>query len=191
MLCGCGAAYYQARDIKKQHLLNYEYPSELAKDCAKVFPVKDSVGKPVYIPANNVDYSKAIDTILILSNNNRATALSKNDMQNTSLYLPLSGGTGGTSGILFNKIDALRAAYKPCKPDTIKIPHYIIDQAKIKVLQDAYKGKSDSLIIVKTQWLGTKKNLNSWRWIAISGIVTILLSMYLFFSGGWLKKLFL
>lgn len=193
LICGCSAAYRQQRDIERQHAYNYKYQGETAKDCATLFPAKDSVGTPIYSPAHNIDYSGRFDSLKHYADSVKgALTLLVNLPNDTAKLKRTIVLQSGQINTLVNKINDLRAAYKPCKPDTVKLPIYVTDMAKLKVWQDAYKIKADSLAIVKHDLEVSKKNGNRWMWIGISGIALILgfilIKVYLLISGGWLKK---
>lgn len=191
LLCGCSAPYYQAKDIKKQHQLNYQYQGELAKDCATLFPVKDSVGAPIYTPANNINYAHIIDSV----------KKAEDSLYTLASKLPLlwddTAKMRHSVALLTNmvkaqagKINALQSAYKPCKPDTMKMPIYITDMAKLKVLQDAYKVKADSLATVKHDLAASKKSRSILMWILIgiislASIFIIAKVVIFFYGGGW------
>lgn len=191
LICGCNI---DKRNIERQHAYNYKYQGELAKDCATLFPAKDSVGTPIYSPAHNIDYSGRVDSLKHYADSVKgALTLLANLPNDTAKLKHTVVLQSGQINTLVNKINDLRAAYKPCKPDTVKVPHFVTDMAKLKVWQDAYKIKADSLSIVKTQQAGTKHNLNIWRWIAIGCMALIFgwlaIKVYLLISGGWLKKI--
>lgn len=194
LICGCSATYKQQRDIKKQHQLNYQYQGELAKDCATLFPAKDSVGKPIYTPAHNIDYSGRVDSLKHYADSVKGalTLLANlpNDTAKLKHTIVLQSGQINT---LVNKINDLRAAYKPCKPDTVKVPHFVTDMAKLKVWQDVYNIKADSLAMVKHDLAASKKSGNIYFWIlaclSIVIIVTLAIKIYKFIYLGSLKNL--
>lgn len=75
---------------------------------------------------------------------------------------------------------------------TLSIHDTVSDLRAIGVLNNDFKIKADSLVMVKTQQVGTKHNLNIWRWIAIGCMALIFgwiaIKIYLLISGGWIKK---
>lgn len=169
ILSGCSQKYYDTRNIKRLHTYNYMYPGQLAIDCSKWFPVKDSMGQSVH-PANNIDYSHRIDSLnsVIDSLMTLPAPKTKTDSANyKKAFLDLK-----------QKFNALKAAYKPCKPDTI--PHYIENTAKIRAAQDIAKSKGDSLQLARgqiTQLNTDKSNLKSWIWRLAAILGTELLAL--------------
>lgn len=194
MLSGCSQKWYDNRDIGRQHEYNNKFPSELAKDCAKQFPVKDSIGKVK--PSVNVDYSKTIDSLqwsFDSLKNITFTGTGGIHFDTTShTNNPANNSTNALTIInsLQAKIKALKQAYKPCKPDTI--PVYREDQAKTKVWQDIAKAKGDSLLLAKgriDQLNKDKAGLIKWIWI-LGGILAaeligfIIYILYKVYTGG-------
>jgi len=186
MLAGC-ASYIQKRNIARQHLYNYEYPNELAKDCLEQFPVKDSVGKIIFTPALNVDYTAKIDSLELLVKNLSFLL----DTRPAAVDLPASSKNSDLSNTiaqLKSTIETLKSAYKPCKPDTVKQPIYRIDNAAVEVWQDKYKVQHDSVTTVKAQYYDKQKSMDAWRLIAIICLVvitgSIIWKIYKAFNGG-------
>lgn len=166
LLTGC-ASYIQDRNIARQHRYNALYLSPLAQDCNQFFPVKDSVGKPIFTSATNINYTGEIDSLEVL-----IRRLSVDNANKTVIFAP---GNEAVITQLQQKIAALKAAYKPCKPDTVKIPIYRVDEAAVKVWQDKYRAKADSLITQNTNLATSNKNKSVWRWIALGcmGLITV------------------
>ncbi|HEY4326403.1 MAG TPA: hypothetical protein VGN20_20635 [Mucilaginibacter sp.] len=192
LLSGC-STYIRNHQITKQHLFNYKYPDQLAVDCAKTFPVKDSIGKatgPV-----NTNYTGKIDSLQGLANNlnnviddlsSLITSTQPGKPLDTSKYLATIKYLQNKISLLQKSISSLQASYKPCKNDTV--PHYIIDNAKLTVFRNKNKAVHDSLTTSKTDLKSVTHGRNIWMYIAI-GCITVLfggivISAYKFFSGG-------
>lgn len=166
LLTGC-ASYIQKRNVARQHRYNALYLSPLAQDCNQFFPVKDSTGKPIFTPADNINYTNEIDSLEVL-----VRRLSVDNANKTVIFAP---GNEALITQLQQKIAALKAAYKPCKPDTVKIPIYRVDEAALKVWQDKYRAKADSLTIQNTNLATTKKSRSQWMIIAIACMTVVVL----------------
>lgn len=78
-------------------------------------------------------------------------------------------------------------------PTFITIHDTISDQRAIAACQSAAKVKSDSLVVRNTQLSQTKTSRSTWMWIAIGCmsliIITVVVKVYTFFSGGVITKL--
>lgn len=122
------------------------------------------MGKPIFTPADNLNYTGEIDSLEVL-----VRRLSVDNVNKNVIFVT------GDATQLQQKIAALKAAYKPCKPDTVKIPHYQVDEAAVKVWQDKYRAKADSLTIQNTNLANSKKSGSRWMWIAIGciGLITV------------------
>lgn len=179
VLTGCGSSWYARRNINRQHLYNYTYPNELAKDCGKWFPFKDSISNKV-LPGNNIDYSGKIDSLQLIVD---SIGL---------IQYPLATAKPDTSKLtervlfLKNQISQLKSAYKPCKPDTVV--HFVLNTAQLNILEQKNKIFGDSLLIGKTQLTQVKKNRITWMLIAIGGMAVIFTSIvvkvYTFVTKG-------
>lgn len=195
LICGCNV---DKHNIERQHTYNYKYQGELAKDCATLFPATDSIGKPIYTQVNNIDYTGAVDSLKILADGVKKSIswFDKLPPDTITLYENLPDDRiaiqAALINALVNKINDLKATYKPCKPDTLIKTHYVTDMAKLKVWQDAYKIKADSLAIVNHDLAETKKKKKTWMWATIGAGVLIFgflaIKIYLLISGGWIKK---
>jgi len=180
-LSGCSTSYKLERDIKKQHQLNYEHPDQLAADCAKWFPNIDSVGKVK--PAVNVNFSGTVDSLKrIIDSLANSKPVTKKD----------SADFKQTLSRVKNKVDDLASKYKPCKPDTQKI--FVTNSAALNNADNKYKGKSDSLILVRanlSQSRGENKTLLYWViGLAAALTVTWALKIYGWISGFSFLSLF-
>lgn len=181
LFTGCNTARKQ---IETLHALNAKYPNELAADCSRYFPAKDSLGKPIYIPAKNIDNTALIGLLKqkadSLANKTRqdSAKIAAGDVLSRQELLSYKSDIS----VLQNKINDLRALYKPCKPDTIKIPHYIVDNAMVATLTAQLRVKLDSLIAVKTQLETSKKTAATRLWwligLAIALGVSVVWSIY-------------
>ncbi|MBS1520277.1 MAG: hypothetical protein JST50_04735 [Bacteroidetes bacterium] len=180
IVTGCSSLWYAKRDIRRLHLYNYTYPNELAADCNKWFPVKDSISKKV-LPANNFNYSGQIDSLQMIIDSI------------SSIQYPIirqdSSRLIGQIAFLKTEISKLKSAYKPCKPDTIN--HFISNTAQLAMLEQKNKIANDSLLIEKTQLTQVKKNRSTWMLIAIGCIAilftSIVIKFYLFVTKGWAR----
>ncbi len=188
LLTSCSASYYQQRDVKKQHQLNYQYQGELAKDCATLFPVKDSIGTPIYTPSHNIDYSGKVDSLKKYADSLKG--LPRIVVTDTAQAHRIIIFQAKQINTLTDKINALRAAYKPCKPDTIVKPIYRVDEAKLKALQNDDNIKTDSLKITKHDLVNSKKSASKgwlYFWILVGSLVIIIVAKVIifFYGGGW------
>jgi len=119
------------RKIRKAQAVAYEHPDSFANFCAKVYPPKDSIGKPViqYLPANNQNYTSKIDSL----------SEDLKEVENRSIADTSEIGKKyrGEIGRLKVQVDALRKAYKPCEPDTLYVTNtvYRENTAKVKSLE--------------------------------------------------------
>lgn len=129
-LCSCGTT----QDLKRSRAEKYyrDHPKELAEKCTEMFPIRDSVGEPIYgvvVPGNNENYQASIDSIQF-----EAKKLNERLRQDTSLY-----GYAYREEIirLQVRIKDLATRYKPCVPDTIPkvIPTYWEDTRRIAALR--------------------------------------------------------
>lgn len=77
---------------------------------------------------------------------------------------------------------------KITQPVYTTIHDTVTNDRALQACQSVQKGISDSLVVVKTQLVSTKGNLNIWRWIAICAgaliLIFIVVKVYAFFSGG-------
>ncbi len=187
LLAGCSASWYQARDIKKQHTLNYQYPNSLALDCAKWFPMKDSVGKSVFVPADNVNLLPVVDSLqnyinILLSAAQPVIVNGKVQPLDSLKFI-------NAFNTLQVKYNALKAAYKPCKPDTFKTaPVFITNTALVTSWQTKYNTVHDSLTTSTANLKSVKHGKNTWMYIALGACLVIIggaaISIYKFFNGG-------
>jgi hypothetical protein len=149
IIAGCNV---DKRNIKRQHIYNYQYKDETAKDCATLFPVIETTVETK--KADNKDYSKTIDSLLAKADSLKNLAASLNHVPNNHAdslrYVQ-------ETNVLRNKINSLQSAisviksdYKPCKPDTVL--KKVIDNALVNVWKNKYQGKADSLIKVQTKF---------------------------------------
>lgn len=146
LMPGC-STYIRNHQIAKQHEFNYKYPNETAKDCARLFPVKDSVGEPIFTPANNIDQSGKVDSVKKEADSVKAVLKLliglPNDTAKLRRTIVLLNAKVNT---LSNKINALQASYKPCKSDTFHTaPIYRQDMALVTFLRNQITIKADSL----------------------------------------------
>lgn len=158
-----------------------DHPNELAPLCAKAFPVKDSVGATKIDSthkANNVNYAGKIDSLQAIADQFKQRLLADTGKSNPCASVAKNYQVQVNT--LSNQVQALRAAYKPCKPDTVykTTPIYRTDEAKIAVLQNQFNVKSDSLKTTKTQ-LADEKETSASRlhWMLILGGVLVALGI--------------
>jgi hypothetical protein len=189
IIAGCNV---DKRNIKRQHIYNYQYKDETAKDCATLFPVIETTVETK--KADNKDYSKTIDSLLAKADSLKNLAASLNHVPNNHAdslrYVQ-------ETNVLRNKINSLRSAisviksdYKPCKPDTVL--KKVIDNALVNVWKNKYQGKADSLIKVQTKFdIADKKasKFELWFWLLVgiesAGIIIyVVIKIYAFANGG-------
>jgi peptidoglycan hydrolase CwlO-like protein len=134
-LFGCSAKKRNQKNIDKAQLVFNAYPDSFAYQCDLFFPFKDSVAEPVikYIPADNKNYTKKIDSLT-----NTVIALNdklKKDTSNVAKYYK------GIVSKLASDIGRLRSSYKPCEPDTFKVTYktYLESTRKAKVYENQVK----------------------------------------------------
>jgi myosin heavy subunit len=189
ILSGCNV---DKRNIKRQHAYNYQYKDETAKDCATLFPVIETTVETK--KADNKDYTGKIDSLQAKADSlkNLATSLSHvpNNHADSLRYVQ-------QTNVLHNKINSLQSAisvikseYKPCKPDTVL--KKVVDVALLKVWQNKYQGKADSLIKVQTKLEAADKKASKfelWFWLLVgieaAGIIIyVVIKIYAFANGG-------
>jgi hypothetical protein len=189
IIAGCNV---DKRNIKRQHIYNYQYKDETAKDCATLFPVIETTVETK--KADNKDYSKTIDSLLAKADSLKNLAASLNHVPNNHAdslrYVQ-------ETNVLRNKINSLQSAisviksdYKPCKPDTVL--KKVIDNALVNVWKNKYQGKADSLIKVQTKFdIADKKasKFELWFWLLVgiesAGIIIyVVIKIYAFANGG-------
>jgi len=163
---GCSSSWYVKRDIRRLHLYNYTYPNELATDCNKWFPVKDSISSKV-LPANNINYSGQIDSLQMIIDSIGPTRYPVTKQDSSKLTEQIS--------FLKTQINKLKLGYKPCKPDTVV--HFVLNTAQLNVLEQKSKIIGDSLLIEKTQLSQVKKTRTTWMLIAIGCMSIIFASV--------------
>ena len=176
LFLGCNVRQHQ---INKMHQYAHFYPDSLAKDCAQLFPIKDSVGKPI-IPVN-IDRTNEINALKKTADSLRSIPplTVKSTPLDSSRYLNAIMG-------LQSKINALQAAYKPCLPEIV--PHYIVDSALVVALRNQLKLVSVKLHDTTIKLTDKTADATKWFWVAMGALAAILLyigiSIYKFFSGG-------
>ncbi len=170
LLSGCAQSWYDRRDVNRQHEYNYKFPNELAKDCARQFPVKDSVGQLKHA-AENKDYSKQIDSLQAVIDDFFAPTDYTGPSQSARMGFSDSTKISGALVTLQRKITALKAAYKPCKPDTLLI--YLENTAKVVALKSDLDFANNKI----AEQAGQNKQLEAdkakdvkWIWI-LAGII--------------------
>ena len=135
------------------------HTNELAAKCVQHFPVKDSIGKAdtVVRKSNNLNYQSKIDSLQSKSDSLQSQ-LNKDASDKSNPCASVAASYSKQITGLNNQIKNLQQAYRPCKPDTVKVTQsiYRLDSAKVVVWENRYKVKADSLLI-RTQDL---KNSN-------------------------------
>lgn len=192
VFAGCSAEIRLAKKINKAKTIAFQNPLSFADFCAKAFPVKDSIGKVVtnYTPANNVDYSKIIDSLLRTIKEVEGRAKLDLSDQGKSNLSVISG--------LRIEIEALKDGYRKCIPDTIRlsIPIYRRDIASESALNQKIDKLSFDLTKVSqerdalkatSEELTKAKNRLTWYLIGLS--VLLIGSIYLNVKNG--LKIFL
>ena len=139
------------RKIRNAQSVAYEHPDSFANFCAKVYPPKDSLGKPViqYLPANNQNYTSKIDSL--------SQALKEAEIRSSADTSEIGKKYRGEIGKLKVQVDALRKAYKPCEPDTLYVTNtvYRENTARVKDLELKLASKSkdyDAMVVERDKW---------------------------------------
>lgn len=174
-LSSCSTAYKTAKEIEKQHELNYKHPDELAADCAKWFPNVDSAGKVK--PAINIDLSGKVDglkrVIDSLAGAKPVTHKDSTDFKNKLADVK-------------SKADNLAQKYKPCKPDTV--PKYITNTAVVAAVTAKLAAANKNTTIAEQKLADTQASQKTWMEIAIGLMVvvfgTVIWKIYKLFNGG-------
>lgn len=132
-LVGCSAQNKLERKINKAKVVAYENPESFADLCARLFPVKDSVGTPVIkiVKADNKDYSATIDSLTAALNQSESKVLDSTGYRNEISRLK-------------NQVKKFKDAYKPCLPDTVRIstPIYKENTARVSYLNNKLNSMS-------------------------------------------------
>jgi hypothetical protein len=118
---------------KKAEKYYEKHPEELAQVCIDKFPL-DTVSKTdtFYQKADNVDYSNAIDSLVaygtILTGLDSGIRINVNDTAAISKYIDT----------INSQVKKLKANYKPCKPDTVRLTNTITveDKRKLFIVQN-------------------------------------------------------
>lgn len=135
-LFGC-VSVHKAKDVLDKH------PGDAASYCAEKFPFKDSAGAPEYVngSAKNENYQGKIDSLFEF-----AAGLSSKIYQDSVKYAQDKGlkmpfdSLGMAKDLEFYRVKVkalsdqvidLKARFKPCVPDTLKVPRFIENTAKM------------------------------------------------------------
>ena len=124
------------------------HPDKDAERCAKNYPVRDSIAPPTieYYPADNENYQGKIDSLVNRLGQAEASAddlayqLAR-QQNNDSLGAckEVLKGYQATIADLKKQVGALKAAYKPCKPDTVERKTTIYRENTAKTAAQAAK----------------------------------------------------
>jgi hypothetical protein len=165
------------------------HPDTAAHYCAVHFPVKDSMAPDIYHPADNVDYTSLIDSILKSSD-----SLSKDSIVGAwikAIDWATSDVASSFQSVLTKKQDQindlqksimhLHYSYKPCKPDTVLQEHFTVDGAAVADANDISQREKASRIKTESENAKLKSRLNWWKiaclitWAIVAIYLTIVI----------------
>lgn len=160
--------------ISKAKVIAYENPSYFADFCSKVFPVKDSIGEPIikYVPADNKDYSKRIDSIhrevdaFLASVRNDTSTVGKMYRQKIEN--------------LSEQLNSFRKEYRKCVPDTVKVelPVWRENTARLAYVAGELSKMTGLYQREEVLRQQAEKSRSTWMWVAIGSILIGLVSVF-------------
>lgn len=146
----------------------------LSDKCSSEFPVKpDTVTSVTYRPADNINWTGTIDSL------NYALLEAKNNVKYDTIYSKEDCNDklqvqSKTIVKLTATINRLKAAYEPCKPDTVIFTNTITvpDSAALYSAKVKYEKERDARIKAEAESDSYKKDRN-WLAVILGGIVLL------------------
>jgi hypothetical protein len=169
---------------------------KLSVVCARIYPVKDSVGKfdTIYVPSNSPDYTKLIDSLYEeLNKPNTSKDFSEDPSHDTTGNIQIFGGFAALfvsdsaklaeqNKLIFrlrNQVKFLKENYKPCDSNTVvTMPVFMTDDAQVSALRSQLE-KKDNVIQSKDQTIeGKDKKIEAsdkwkWRFFVLAGSIIL------------------
>lgn len=153
-----------------------DHPDKFADFCGTYYPII-SGPVPEYHPANNTDYSIALDSLIRAGDDltARFTRDSARAVDSISrACADLVTGYARQVDSLLAKIKALKASYKPCRPDTVPAPYPVVDNAKLDAANQKIAKSSQEKQTLEAQLAGQKTANNRQNWYSfVFGLLAI------------------
>lgn len=180
---------HKAKDVLDKH------PGDAAEYCSLKFPNVDSQGAPIFInnQPNNQNYQSKIDSLFELA----AQLANKIYYDSVRHVADLAGKVPADTNklaqdliyyrqqakTLADQVVRLKSAYKPCLPDTIKIPTYTTNTAKLDAALFKIVDLEKQLAVARDHDMTSTSKATKRGWIMWTLVTAIAAGIYLRIKG--------